>query len=314
MKLDLDIPHLSENILIRRVGTGTYSELNLYMCQTKHNNKTCNKFFVVKTLINLLDEKENNMCSKVKLWFKLWFKNIFNPELTYLQQKLVNEFNMGFEVNSCKYIRETYDIDSKKRSLVLEHISGLDLFDYFEKNNVNFYKRMKLFNQILEAVSFMHKRGIAHRDLKLENIMLNNEGNIKIIDFADAIRFRDPLTNEILYDNKVRGTEQYMAPELFERDIFNNIFQYNPSKLDVWSCGIILHEFMYNDIPWNVANNTNIQFRKFCIDKFSKIKKREYISERIINILLLMLNTSNTTRKDIFEIRHLFNEYMILQN
>ena len=148
--------------------------------------------------------------------------------------------------------------------IILEYASGGELFDFilqhrFLKDNA----ARRLFAQLVSGVGYLHKKGIVHRDLKLENLLLDRNRNIIITDFGFANTFNpaDDLTDEIEYrlgDKefvKKMGLEQvdnsghrrgdlmqtscgspcYAAPELVVSDSL-----YTGRKVDVWSCGVIL--------------------------------------------------------------------------
>jgi len=148
--------------------------------------------------------------------------------------------------------------------IILEYASGGELFDFilqhrFLKDNA----ARRLFAQLVSGVGYLHKKGIVHRDLKLENLLLDRNRNIIITDFGFANTFNpaDDLTEEIEYrlgDKefvKKMGLEQmdssghrrgdlmqtscgspcYAAPELVVSDSL-----YTGRKVDVWSCGVIL--------------------------------------------------------------------------
>ncbi len=148
--------------------------------------------------------------------------------------------------------------------IILEYASGGELFDYIL--NHRYLKdpaARRLFAQLVSGVGYLHKKGIVHRDLKLENLLLDQNRNIIITDFGFANTFdpTDDLSDEIEYNlsNKefVRkfkldrldargmrrgdlmqtscGSPCYAAPELVVSDSL-----YTGRKVDVWSCGVIL--------------------------------------------------------------------------
>lgn len=155
--------------------------------------------------------------------------------------------------------------------IILEYASGGELFDYilnhrYLKDNA----ARRLFAQLVSGVGYLHKRGIVHRDLKLENLLLDRNRNIIITDFGFANTFNpgDDLGDEIEHNlsNKEfvqkMGLEQihsdghrrgdlmqtscgspcYAAPELVVSDSL-----YTGRKVDVWSCGVILVSFYHPD-------------------------------------------------------------------
>ena len=156
--------------------------------------------------------------------------------------------------------------------IILEYASGGELFDYIL--NHRYLKdpaARKLFAQLVSGVGYLHKKGIVHRDLKLENLLLDQNKNIIITDFGFANTFNqtDSLSDEIEYNlsNKdfVRkfkldrldakgmrrgdlmqtscGSPCYAAPELVVSDSL-----YTGRKVDVWSCGVILVRYTANTV------------------------------------------------------------------
>ena len=148
--------------------------------------------------------------------------------------------------------------------IILEYASGGELFDYILQHR--FLKdsaARRLFAQLVSGVGYLHKKGIVHRDLKLENLLLDRNRNIIITDFGFANTFNpnDDLDTDIEYrladrdyvkkmglehvgsDGHRRGdlmqtscgSPCYAAPELVVSDTL-----YTGRKVDVWSCGVIL--------------------------------------------------------------------------
>ena len=148
--------------------------------------------------------------------------------------------------------------------IIMEYASGGELFDYILNNRyLKDNPARRLFAQLVSGVGYLHKKGIVHRDLKLENLLLDRNRNIIITDFGFANTFdpNDQLSEEVEYNlsNKdyVRryrlhetnskgmrhgdlmqtscGSPCYAAPELVVSDSL-----YTGRKVDVWSCGVIL--------------------------------------------------------------------------
>jgi serine/threonine protein kinase len=127
---------------------------------------------------------------------------------------------------------------------------GGELFDYILAHRyLKDHIACKLFAQLISGVSYLHEKGIVHRDLKLENLLLDQNKNIIITDFGFANTFN---VREIGQDNDYLlaaaenrkagdlmqtscGSPCYAAPELVVTDGL-----YAGRKVDVWSCGVIL--------------------------------------------------------------------------
>jgi serine/threonine protein kinase len=101
--------------------------------------------------------------------------------------------------------------------------------------------------QILVTVGFFHREGVAHRDLKLDNILFDSSGHIKIIDFG----FSRLVTPGELFATPC-GSPQYVAPEVISGH------SYEGRAVDMWSCGVIIYVLMTNYFPWRGANQAQI--------------------------------------------------------
>ncbi|CAK4616251.1 unnamed protein product [Aphanomyces euteiches] len=110
--------------------------------------------------------------------------------------------------------------------LVFDYCAGGDLFDALERTHFPAHAAKRYFYQIAHAVAFMHTRGIAHRDLSLENVLLH-EDDCYVCDFGVA-------APAALQTNDSVGKRFYMAPEVVKG------VSYDPTKADVWSLGIML--------------------------------------------------------------------------
>ena len=106
---------------------------------------------------------------------------------------------------------------------------------------------MQIFSQVAGAVHHLHSLGIYHRDLKLENILIDERQHIKLIDFGFSIK-SNPSENLKMYC----GTPSYMAPELVgKRD-------YKGWAVDVWALGIILYTILSGYFPFRGNNEKDM--------------------------------------------------------
>lgn len=141
--------------------------------------------------------------------------------------------------------------------LVFEHINGTQLYDVILKNTkIDEDKARKYFRQILSAIDYIHGNSIVHRDLKIENIIIDNNDNVKILDFG--------LSN--FYDNKkflytFCGSLYFAAPELLMGRT------YNGPEVDVWSLGVILYVMLCGKVPFDDESVRDLQL---------KIKEADY--------------------------------------
>ncbi|CAF4858476.1 unnamed protein product [Rotaria socialis] len=109
-------------------------------------------------------------------------------------------------------------------------------------------------SSIFNAVNHLHSHRIVHRDLKLENILMDSNMNIKITDFGFAVQLGE---NETLHDSF--GTPGYMSPELLKRAQNADMPEYG-LPVDLWACGVILYTLLSGLPPfWN--RRENVMFR-----------------------------------------------------
>lgn len=273
--------HLNSAKYIKLLGKGAFGTVKLYKCKNDHSvdNKKCDKLFVVKYNIY------KNQSYKDKNFRKL----------------TLNEYTIGTLLNH-EYIIKTLDIDLYKNAIVFEYCNGIDFFDYIKKNNPSIQNKIFYFKQILEGLLYMHNLGIAHMDLKLENIIIDTFNNkIKIIDFGHSKVFHDSLhAGKFILNNNIYGSLAYIAPEEFLKK------EYNPEKVDVWACGIILYIIIYNGFPWYKAKMSDKNYYNYVNNNTKFLKECNNSSNQFIteynNILKKLLNPNPNIRSRIKEI------------
>lgn len=122
--------------------------------------------------------------------------------------------------------------------LIMEHCEHGDLLDYVNKMGyLNEVEARGFFRQMLDAVQYLHHMGIVHRDIKLENMLLNHDYEIRIADFGFARFHGDDLS-----DTKC-GSFVYTAPEIFLGKPYNGI------RADNWSLGVCLYAMVCGRLP-----------------------------------------------------------------
>jgi serine/threonine protein kinase len=134
---------------------------------------------------------------------------------------------------------------------VLEHVANAKpITNYAHDHGLSLTDRLRLFKQVCEAVSHGHDRSIVHRDLKPGNILVDAEGNPKVIDFGVARSTDSDLALEAMKTDtgQMIGTVQYMAPEQFgpNPDDLN-------SRTDVYALGVVLYELLSGVPPYSVS-------------------------------------------------------------
>ena len=135
--------------------------------------------------------------------------------------------------------------------IVMEKASS-DLFSVVEQSKLSQSQVTSFMCQIVEAVVACHELGIAHRDVKLENILVFDGGTLKLCDFDLACFIEEKQES----DEAARGgSRKYAAPELFDDGLV--LAEYDDMAADSWSCGIIWFILNARQFPW-------IEATKYC--------------------------------------------------
>ncbi|KAF7488417.1 Testis-specific serine/threonine-protein kinase 3 [Sarcoptes scabiei] len=163
--------------------------------------------------------------------------------------------------------------------MVMELVENGTFADYLRKNGaLSEEQTRKLFRGVFNGVEYMHKRLIAHRDLKLENLMLTKSMEPKIVDFSLSL----------IWDGKHLvsdwcGTPPYFAPEILQRK------PYNPLGSDVWSLGVCVYIMLNDTLPFIGQDDQETLQKQLNRDWKFRTKYERFIGEDLKQIIRSML-------------------------
>ena len=190
-----------------------------------------------------------------------------------------------------KYIVQLYEIleTSQHIYIIMEYCEGKDLMDFIlSKQHLSEMEALKFFQQLINALFYLHSQNIAHRDIKIDNMLLDKNKDLKLVDFGLSTKYSD----DILLDQPC-GTVVYAAPEVLDGN------EYHGMLADVWSSGIVLYGMVSGYLPFS--------------DKDDEINKKnvlegnieipDFFSPLLKDLISHMLDINPITRYTLQEIK-----------
>eukprot|EP01017_Pseudomicrothorax_dubius_P030817 TRINITY_DN3871_c0_g7_i2.p1 TRINITY_DN3871_c0_g7~~TRINITY_DN3871_c0_g7_i2.p1 ORF type:complete len:584 (+),score=78.05 TRINITY_DN3871_c0_g7_i2:108-1859(+) len=174
--------------------------------------------------------------------------------------------------------------------LIMEHASGGELFDYIVKmGRVSEDEARKFLQQLLSGIEYLHSMNIVHRDLKPENLLLDDQRNIKIVDFGLSNIYKEDMLLKTAC-----GSPCYAAPEMIAGRNYSGLM------VDIWSSGVILFALLCGYLPFEDPDTAQL-YKKILAGEFTVAK---WISPEAKDLLKRILNIDPNRRYTIKQIRN----------
>jgi serine/threonine protein kinase len=181
--------------------------------------------------------------------------------------------------------------------LVIEFCSNGDLYEAIRvgKGPLETEHVRDFMLQLVDAVEFIHSRGVYHRDIKPENIFLTQSGSMKLGDFGLA------TTDVWSYEIAV-GSDRYMAPEQYDPSNAG----YSTAKADIWAIGICLLNVLFSRNPFAVPNTSDPLYADFALDRQSLFDVFPNMSQDTFEVLIHCL-AIDPEKRDLSLVRDALN-------
>lgn len=204
---------------------------------------------------------------------------------------IINEVKIGY-FNNCDFLAKILDffINQKTVYVVMPLYNNIDYKAFAKKNKITEAKKIEIIFRILQGMQYLHINKVIHRDLKITNIMLDND-NAFIGDFGTC----NILPENKYFTSTCIGTPYYLSPEIIEGNKYN-------TKIDIYSLGCMICEIIYDKVPYvgdniymlykNVLNgkkNVNIS-NNFLGNLINDMIKKNSYDRPVINDIILLFS------------------------
>jgi serine/threonine-protein kinase len=200
-----------------------------------------------------------------------------------LLERFKREQEIGQELDHPGIVKTFDDEDRSRLYMVMEWVDGNLLRNVLNEQDERGERRLpteravKIALGILDALDYMHKHGVVHRDLKPENVMVDDEDNIKLIDFGIAMK-EDARRLTYAGPSPMLGTPDYISPEQVKG-------QRGDQRSDIYALGAMLYEMLTGKVPFVGANPLVVMNERVLMDPVPARKLNPEITPQLDEIL-----------------------------
>lgn len=266
------------------------------------------------------DETKGPVAIKIFFRDKLFKRTPDNQE-DPVKEISVLQYIRNHEEAGKEYVIKCHEVcaDPQRIFIVMDFIDGGELYDILEASQhlseglARFY-----FRQIVRGYQFLHSIGLCHRDGSLENVLVTEDGQCKIIDFGMCILSKIvPETGRVMAmsHQKVCGKANYIAPEIFTgQSVAPAIFPVHYDRSDVWALGVMLFILITGVPPVDQAIELDPRYRMIQQGGLGDMLEQWgiHISPEAVDLLKLLLDPTPSKRIDLGNIHNHF--WMLLED
>ncbi|XP_073821223.1 testis-specific serine/threonine-protein kinase 1 [Musca autumnalis] len=140
--------------------------------------------------------------------------------------------------------------------LIMQLAENGTLLDYVrDKKFLEESQSRNLFKQLISAVEYIHSKGVVHRDIKCENLLLDENFNLKLIDFGFARKDTKTSDEQVILSKTFCGSYAYASPEILKG------VPYDPFLSDLWACGVVCYAMVFGRLPYD-GSNVNVLLKR----------------------------------------------------
>lgn len=222
-------------------------------------------------LVKLARHRETGKLYAIKTYERKNLRDPLKKASVEREISLLKRLNNKYIIKYVEHI-----VTQTQIHLIMEYAGTRSLYEYVKngpKRRLEHPDAVDPFRQLCKAVAYCHSKNISHRDLKLENVIYNKRGEVKLIDFGFAVYSKNKLRTFC-------GTPTYMAPEIVKKR------EYKGTKVDIWALGVLLYRMVTGTYPFKAKKDKEL-YRKISGGKFDKSiipcnKIRDLISRMLV--------------------------------